>query len=205
MRAVAAVTLVLAVFVSGCSGEQQADEPIAIDEAASSAPASSSTPSPSLSASARPSRDASKDDTGTAVVVGAMPSGGAQLAAAEAYVEYLKVRTQAFNTVRLDLAALSSVAVGDALQSVQGGVAYRSRKKLHMVGGLEVDVTDVSIRGRTARLTGCLSNSTAEANRKGRIVEKDPPPFYRGTAELRKFGPDVWLVSTVDFQEVTGC
>jgi hypothetical protein len=205
MRAVAAVTLVLAMFVSGCSGEQQADEPIAIDEAASSAPASSSTPSPSLSASARPSRDASTDDTGTAVVVGAMPSGGAQLAAAEAYVDYLKVRTEAFNTVQLDLAALSSVAVGDALQSVQGGVAYRSRKRLHMVGGLEVDVTEVSVRGRTARLTGCLTNSTAEANRKGRVVEKDPPPFYRGTAELRKFGPDVWLVSTVDFQEVTGC
>jgi hypothetical protein len=205
MRAVAAVTLVLAMFVSGCAGEPEADEPIAIDEAASSAPASSSTPSPSLSASARPSPEASTDDSGTAVVVGAIPSGGAQLIAAEAYVDYLKVRSQAFNTVRLDLAALSSVAVGDALQSVQGGVAYRSRKKLHMVGGLEVDVTDVSVRGRTARLTACLTNSTVEANRKGRIVEKDPPPFYRGTAELRKFGPDVWLVSTVGFQEVTGC
>jgi len=205
MRAVAAVTLVLALFAAGCAGEPEADEPLVIDEAASSAPAPSATPSPSLSASARPSAEASTDDKGTAVVVGAMPSGRAQLAAAEAYVDYLKVRSEAFNTVRLDLAALSSVAVGDALQSVQSGVAYRSRKKLHMVGGLEVDVTDVSVRGRTARLTACLSNSTAEANRKGRIVEQDPPPFYRGTADLRRFGPDVWLVSTVDYHEVTGC
>jgi hypothetical protein len=211
MRAVSVAMTTLALLgLVGCSEDSGPPEPLAIDEAASAAPVdepSSSPVSPAEGDASQspPAEDKASDAGRSGVSVGQLPAGGPEAAAADAYVEYLRVRTEAFRTVQVDLVALSSVAIGAALQDVQGGVAYRAREKLHMVGDLRVDVTDVTVDGRTARLTACLDNGTAEANRRGRIVEQDPPEHYRSTAEVRRFGPDVWLVGSVDYTEVTDC
>lgn len=209
MRAVTVAMTTLAVLgLVGCSEDSDQPEPLAIDEAPSAAPAdepSSSPASPAGDDAEQSPPAVEAHGNGSGVSVGELPAGGPEAAAAEAYVEYLRVRTAAFRAVKVDLVALSSVAIGAALQDVQGGVAYREREKLHMVGDLRVDVTEVSVQGRSARLTACLDNGTAEANQRGRIVEQDPPEHYRSTAELRRFGPDVWLVASVDYTEVTDC
>ncbi len=212
MRAVTVAMTTLALLgLVACSEDGGPPEPLAIDEAASAAPADEPSSSPVSPAGedasqSPPAGEGEASDEGrSGVTVGELPADGQEAAAADAYVEYLRVRTAAFRAVKVDLVALSSVAIGAALQDVQGGVAYREREKLHMVGDLRVDVTDVSVQGRSARLTACLDNGTAEANRRGRIVEQDPPEHYRSTAELRRFGPDVWLVGSVDYTEVTDC
>lgn len=202
MRFVVLPAAVAALLLAGCSGGTEAEPELDIDRAPSSAAAPDKSEEPR---SGGKGRDDKAGDNGVEVEVGALPGGGARRAAAEAYADYLEVRAQAFHTVGIDLAKLSAVAVGEALQDVQGGVSYRSREKLHMVGDLEVSVSQATVRGRTARVTACLTNGTAEADRSGRVVEQDPPPFYRSRAQLRRFGPDVWLVSSVDYEEVTGC
>lgn len=207
MRArVAALLVVAALATTGCAGDDSDPEPLVIGgDSASPSSNGSASPSEGTSPSATPSSPATTDQGGSAVIVGDLPSAGDEAAVAQAYVAYLQARAKAFNTVTVDLVEVSGVAIGEALEGIQSGVAYRSREKLHMVGNLKVDVTGATVSGKTAKVTACLDNATAEADSQGKVVELDPPSFYRGTADLRLYGTDVWLVAKADFTEVTRC
>ena len=200
-----ALSILGLVALAACSGPE-ADQPLVIDgdpSVSPSAPSSEASPSPEDGSSPGPS-DGDRDSKAD-VITGDLPPSGDRRAAAIALVDYMRVRSAAFNRVGVDLTELSSVAMGPALQDVQSGVAYRRQKNLHMVGDVRVDVRSVKATGRQARISSCLENSTAEANPKGRVVELDPTPYYLTKATAVRVDKGLWLISEASFSEVGSC
>lgn len=128
-------------------------------------------------------------------------------AVGRAFTDYMAVRSEAFRTLKVDLAELSSVAMGDALTEVQTAVSALTEQKRHTVGHgwVLVEADDVAIEGATAQLSGvCFRNGSTDVDQQN-VSQESPPDAYAVDASATRVAKGTWLISTVSFDDVGSC
>lgn len=212
-RAVVLVCAVLAALVvAGCGdGGSEPQQQVTVDsggssptdgpsDATSSLPESPAESSPSDAGSAAATFDAKGSD----IIPGDLEvSGDDQQAVADAWIEYWRVRAEAFHRAELDPDALGAVATGSAAEQVISYVQHLQSNQLHTVGDSVVGVRNVRIDGKTAVLESCFVNKSVDVDADGEPVE-DLNAFYRFRGELTRAG-GAWLVSDVSISSRTPC
>lgn len=202
-----ALALVLGTtLLGGCSGEDDASPPPPPVIGDQTGPSPGPDASPEESAEAGPPATGDKAEDSVEVTAGEISVTGEQeRLAADAFVRYTRVRLESFNRVSVDLPELSGVAIGDALAQVQNYVAQLDQRGHHTVGAITVNVSGVAIKGERASVAVCMLNTSADANRRDRIVETEIPPAYRGVATARWVATDTWLIEDVSIEFVSDC
>lgn len=124
-----------------------------------------------------------------------LPSGGERRVVAQTFLDYMDVRTRAFSTGTLDLAALAAVAAGPPLTDVQSRVAELQDQGLRTVGDawFRIAARDVRVRGDVADLGACMTNATVDVDAAG-TAQESPPDAYRLEVGLFRAGPATWVV-----------
>lgn len=206
----------LLVVLAGCADDEPADPQLDLGGSKGSAPSASasadgkSTSSPDVGipeVSAAPEKGDTVPDEDSGVWALQLPEKSSARQVAQAFVDYMEVRAEAFRTGEIDLTQLSSVAMEDALTGVQAGVADLKQKGLHTVGGawILVEDDDVDITGERANLSDfCFRNGSVDVNQ-GNIAQESPPDAYAVDATAVRVAKATWLISAVSFEEVSSC
>lgn len=202
----------------GACGEDQPQETVDLPGASESASATPEEPtddaSPEESAPVgvpEPSPPPQQGDRvrgkDTAVHALQLPSDTPADAVGQALVDYMTVRVESYNRGSVDLARLSSVAMGPPMSSVQARVVELQQEGLRTVGDIWVDMTDddVSVKGRTVRLSDvCMLNASVDVDDRGVAVES-PPGAYLASGSARRLAADLWVIDTLDFESTRDC
>ncbi|HET6654581.1 MAG TPA: hypothetical protein VFH10_18230 [Nocardioides sp.] len=192
-RTRAAALAVCLCALAGCAEDEAAPPPTIGDDTSESA-AESPSESPTGSESASP--EETFDDEGHVAMPGDIKvSDEEQQAVVDAWLAYWQVRMDAFAGPEIDPTALGEVAQGDAASQVVGYVDYLEQNKLTTEGDLRFDVTEVRVRGSSARLVTCVTNQSVDRRANGRAAEP-LTPFYEFQGHLTRVS-DAWAVTRV--------
>ena len=136
-----------------------------------------------------------------------LPGGRPESTIADALIDYLTVRNEAFFTGEAPLDELARVSVGQPLTEVQGYVQDLVDAEQHTVGDFWVSVPgrDIGVDGDTAKLKDlCALNATANVN-DDLVAQESPSDAYLVDATAVKAARDVWLISSLSFEAVSSC
>jgi hypothetical protein len=190
-----AAVVALTALTACSSGSRGAELPTLSSGGAGGLPAGSAT-GPAGPSSAPPSTSANGFSDAYSVIEGRIVAPSAEAkAVAAVWMRYWRVRLGAYHDVKVDAAALSAVAVGDAQHDVTGYVAHLAATRTHTVGSVSVGVSKVSLGGNRATVVSCLKNGTIDVDARLNPVEA-PTPYYAFTGILARSG-STWRVAKV--------
>lgn len=216
-----AVAAIAALFVtSGCSDEPQdsVDLPEADPAAGSATSSSPGLASDEASTSAEPGgvpepspppRNGDKvADAQARVYALKLPKNEPAHSAAQALVDYLDFRSRSFSKAEVDLAELSALAMGDAMNAVQSYNDELDKKNHHVAGDIwfRLPGKSVTVKGNRAKVAApaCVLNANSEVNAENIAVES-PASAYGITAKLLKAGPKTWVVTEFSGEATADC
>ena len=212
----AAGVVALGLLTAACGSEpdqQSVDLPDADTSSqsstASTAPSEDSGAPAGIPEPSAPPRNGDRvGDTDSRAYALQLPESGPRRQAAATLVEYVDARARAFTEVRVDLAEISGLSMGDALSAVQRYAADLEQRGHRVAGDVwfKLPPAAVTVRGKQATVAGpaCLVNANAEVNKQGVAVES-PPAAYRISASLAKAGPETWVVTEFSGEPASDC
>jgi hypothetical protein len=200
--------LVATVALAGCGDGDDSDLPAFTGEGGTAAPSASSTATPDPTGGTGGPLPKKGEELGAAknaITVGRVVRGDAEKEAVQqAYLQFWATRATALYEAKLDNAAVTAVATGDAAASVVRSVRAVAEKKHHTEGGSTVNVQTVAVEGSKATLVDCFRDRSLDLTADGSPAEQ--PDFGLSVFEvsLVKAG-DVWKVSAVGDSDFSKC
>lgn len=217
-RRLLVVAMLSTLVLSGCGGSEDSGLAEATGEVtASSTPMPTPSPTPSPTVSATPSDDAPAnplgwrapaaddrpDQEGSDLYLGRFPervTGPEQLAAAEAFLRFWRVRLELGEKAELDPAAIGEVATGEAAQNTIALIEGIQRRNGSIQGDVVMHIEGVQLQDTRATVRACMENLTTDRDADGEPTET-LTPFYTMSADLVRQG-EAWRMTT--FRASTG-